>query len=68
MTYSGPVSNGEPPRRTVYRQTVKTVKAGASFGSALAIVISWSVHKSILWAMLQGMFGWVYVIYYALTR
>jgi hypothetical protein len=68
MTYSGPVSSGEPPRQTVYKQTVKTVKAGASFGSALAIAISWSVHKSILWAIFQGMFSWLYVIYYALTR
>ena len=68
MTYSGPISEGTPPRQTVYTQTVKTVKAGASFGSALAIAISWSVHKSILWAIIQGMCSWFYVIYYALTR
>lgn len=45
-----------------------SVKAGISFGSALAITISWSVNHSILWAILHGMFSWLYVIYYALTR
>jgi hypothetical protein len=68
MTYTGPISEGPPPKSTVYQQTVKSVKAGVSFGSALAIAISWSVHKSILWAIIQGMFGWLYVIYFALTR
>ncbi len=36
------------------------------FGSALAIVISFSVNKSIGWAILHGIFGWGYVIYYAI--
>jgi hypothetical protein len=43
-------------------------KAGVSFGSALAIAISWSVHKSILWAIIHGFFSWLYVLYFALTR
>ena len=43
-------------------------RAGIGFGTALAIAISWSVHQSILWAMLHGFFGWLYVIYFALTR
>lgn len=41
------------------------VKTGIGFGSCLAIVISWSVHQSILWAIFQGILGWIYVIYYA---
>ena len=40
-------------------------KVGVGFGSALAITISWSANKSILWAILHGVLGWVYVIYYA---
>jgi len=44
------------------------VRHGVSFGSALAIVISWSLHQSILWAMIHGVFSWFYVIYYAFTR
>lgn len=48
--------------------TSNAAKAGIGFGSALAITISWSVNKSILWAILQGFFGWLYVIYFAFTR
>jgi len=44
------------------------VALGSSFGSALAIAISWSVNKSILWAILHGLFSWFYVIYYACVR
>jgi len=40
-------------------------KVGVGFGSALAITISWSANKSILWAILHGILGWAYVIYYA---
>jgi hypothetical protein len=41
-------------------------KVGIGFGSALAITISWSVNKSILWAILHGLLSWIYVIYYAI--
>jgi hypothetical protein len=44
------------------------VTYGVSIGNALAIAISWSLHNSILWAILHGIFGWFYVIYYAITR
>jgi hypothetical protein len=65
---SGPVYNGEPPvRERVYYRTKQVVKTGASFGSALAIAISWNLHHSILWAIVHGIFSWFYVIYYALT-
>lgn len=43
-------------------------RTGITFGSALAIAISWSQHQSILWAMFQGFFSWLYVIYFAITR
>ena len=44
----------------------KTVTEGLSFGSALAIVISYVEWKSIGWAILHGLLGWVYVIYYVI--
>ena len=53
---------------TTRQRSASAVKAGVSFGSALAITISWSVHHSILWAIVQGFFSWLYVLYYALTR
>ncbi|MBM3907378.1 MAG: hypothetical protein FJ363_04760 [Gemmatimonadetes bacterium] len=46
----------------------EATRAGISFGSALAIAISWSANKSILWAILHGVLSWIYVVYYALTR
>lgn len=42
----------------------KTVKTGISFGSALAMVISYMTWKSIGWAILHGILSWVYVVYY----
>ena len=46
----------------------EAVRSGIGFGSALAMVISWSQHQSILWAIVHGVLSWFYVIYYALTR
>lgn len=46
---------------------VKIEISGVSFGMVLAIIISWSVNKSVLWAIIHGIFGWFYVIYYVLT-
>jgi hypothetical protein len=43
-------------------------RSAITFGSALAITISWSVHKSVLWAIIHGIISWLYVIYYVLTR
>lgn len=43
-----------------------TVKAGISFGSALAMVISYTAWHSIFWAIIHGLLGWVYVVYYFL--
>ena len=63
---SGPVYDAPPAReRGIVTQGVKT---GVGMGSALAIAISWSVHKSLLWAIVHGALSWLYVIYYALTR
>jgi hypothetical protein len=53
---------------TIVSYRAEATRAGISFGSALAIAISWSVHHSILWAIIQGFCSWLYVIYYALTR
>jgi hypothetical protein len=46
----------------------EAARAGIGFGSALAIAISWSVNKSIFWAIVHGILSWFYVIYYALVR
>ncbi len=46
----------------------EVARSGITFGSALAICISWSVNESILWAILHGIFSWLYVVYYAIVR
>ena len=46
----------------------KSVKTGMSFGSVLAIVISYTHWQSIGWAIFHGMLSWVYVIYFMLAH
>lgn len=50
------------------RASETVVESGIGMGCALAITISWSINKSILWAMLHGVFSWFYVIYFAIYR
>lgn len=40
------------------------VKEGISFGAALAMVVSYTAWGSIPWAIIHGLFGWFYVVYY----
>ena len=40
----------------------------AAAGSALAIAISYTNNHSILWAIIHGILGWLYVIFVALFR
>lgn len=49
--------------------TTKVItQSGVGLGSIIAVVTSWDRNKSILWAIIHGIFGWIYVIYYAFTR
>ena len=41
---------------------------GLGLGNVIAACVSWSLHKSILWAVIHGIFGWFYIIYYLLVR
>ena len=49
-------------------RTGSAAKAGIGLGSAIAVAISWSINKSIVWAIVHGVLSWFYVIYYAATR
>ena len=44
------------------------VQGGVGLGTVIAVVISWSRNESILWAILHGILGWFYVIYFAIVR
>lgn len=45
----------------------KTINKGITFGSCLAIVISYTAWKSIPWAIFHGLLSWIYVLYYWLV-
>ncbi len=45
-----------------------TASAGISFGTAFALVLSWTKWHSFWWAFLHGIFGWLYVIWYFLVK
>ncbi|RGX05799.1 hypothetical protein [Paraclostridium sordellii] len=42
----------------------KSVKSGLSFGTCLAMIISYTAWNSIPWAIFHGILSWFYVIYY----
>ena len=42
--------------------------APIGLGTIIAVVISWSRNKSILWAIIHGFLGWLYVIYALLVK
>ena len=53
---------------TVYNYRMEGARYGVSFGTALAIAISYTNNHSILWAIIHGFFSWLYVIYFALAK
>ena len=44
------------------------IRSGIGLGSVLAVVVSWERNKSVLLAFIHGIFSWLYVIYFVLTR
>lgn len=43
------------------------VREGISVGAVLAMTMSWSLHHSILLALLHACCSWVYVVLWAVT-
>lgn len=41
---------------------------GIGLGTIIAVVVSWSRNKSILWAIIHGILGWLYVIYAVIVK
>ena len=39
-----------------------------SFGATLAMILSWHSFHAVLWALLAGIFSWLYVIYYLVVN
>lgn len=43
-------------------------ESGLTLGSALAMILSWSLNHSIPWAVVHGVCSWWYVLYFALVQ
>jgi hypothetical protein len=54
--------NYNGPMQPVY------IGPGVGLGTIIAVVISWSRNKSILWAIIHGILSWLYVIYAILVK
>lgn len=51
---------------TIENSAKTGIDVGTAVGVALAVVLSYSKWQSIGWAIIHGLFNWVYVIYYAI--
>lgn len=51
-----------------YSVRFEGAKYGVSFGSALAMAISYANNHSIVWAIIHGILSWIYVVYFALVH
>jgi hypothetical protein len=53
----------------IVNQTSQTVtQDGIGIGSVIAVVCSWQRNCSIRWAILAGVFSWIDIIHFAITR
>ena len=48
--------------------TRDALSGGFGLGSMIAVVASWDRNRSVLFAFFAGIFSWIYVLYYLLTR
>ena len=53
-------------KNATFNGAKQAVKSGISFGTCLAMVISFSTWHSVGWAIIHGLLSWAYVIYYAI--
>ena len=47
--------------------TKKAAKTGITFGTCLAMVISYTSWHSVGWAIFHGLLSWLYVIYFVVS-
>jgi hypothetical protein len=41
---------------------------GIGLGTLIAVLVSWTTWHSVGWAILHGILGWIYVVYYLVTQ
>lgn len=42
------------------------IKLSLGWGNLIAVLISWKLYSSVGWAILHGLLGFIYVIYWAI--
>lgn len=47
--------------------SVQVVRIGLGWGTTMAMILSYSINKSIIWMLIHGICGWFYVIYFAIA-
>ena len=60
------VEKGKPAEVPGRGKAMKLADLWITIGVSLAVSISWSVNRSIMWAALHGSCSWAYVTYYAI--
>lgn len=45
---------------------MSNTSGGVGICAVIAVILSWSVNHSIFWALVHGMFGLLYIVYYLL--
>ena len=53
-------------KKKLHVKVTKGAESGVTLGAVLAVVISYVTWGSIPWAILHGVLGWIYVIYYVI--
>lgn len=43
-------------------------RGGIGIGSVLAMLLSWTTNHSVIWAIMHGVLGWLYVGYWVLFK
>ena len=49
-------------------KTLRTYYVGMGYGSMLAMVISYTRNHSVLWAIIDSVLSWLYVLYHVLFQ
>lgn len=52
----------------VMMNTIRTYYVGLGYGSVLAMVISYTQNHSVLWAIIDSMLSWFYVLYHLIFQ
>lgn len=54
--------------QSTFRDRETYVSYGVVLGTAIAVTISWSRNRSVLFAIVHGLLSWIYIVYYLIVR